>query len=212
MNSLYDESLFLEHHGIKGQKWGVRRFQNPDGTLTAAGKRRLQKRSRYELRDALSAQFTDQYRLRNKKKNVGARLQKAEDNFQERMCKSLSKRTDTKVYLKKFKDARDAYRKSNFELAKKQNEYAYFYIKSNGLNFDDPVAMSDAEDYSFKRIENTQIAKKNRELQEALSKAALDYATELYGEAEPSKLQTPAASGIIIARLKDTTIDKILNE
>lgn len=24
MNSLYDESPFLEHHGIKGQKWGVR--------------------------------------------------------------------------------------------------------------------------------------------------------------------------------------------
>ena len=30
----------LYHHGIKGQKWGVRRFQNPDGTLTAAGRKR----------------------------------------------------------------------------------------------------------------------------------------------------------------------------
>lgn len=30
----------LEHHGIKGQKWGVRRFQNPDGTLTKAGQKR----------------------------------------------------------------------------------------------------------------------------------------------------------------------------
>lgn len=33
MNELY-------HHGIKGMRWGVRRYQNPDGTLTAAGKRR----------------------------------------------------------------------------------------------------------------------------------------------------------------------------
>lgn len=29
---------YLIHHGIKGQKWGIRRYQNPDGTLTAAGK------------------------------------------------------------------------------------------------------------------------------------------------------------------------------
>lgn len=34
------EYEYLAHHGIKGQKWGVRRFQNPDGTRTAAGKRR----------------------------------------------------------------------------------------------------------------------------------------------------------------------------
>lgn len=31
---------YLVHHGILGQKWGVRRYQNPDGTLTAEGKRR----------------------------------------------------------------------------------------------------------------------------------------------------------------------------
>ena len=30
----------LAHHGIKGQRWGVRRFQNADGTRTAAGKAR----------------------------------------------------------------------------------------------------------------------------------------------------------------------------
>lgn len=33
----------LYHHGIKGMKWGVRRYQNKDGTLTAAGKRRSDK-------------------------------------------------------------------------------------------------------------------------------------------------------------------------
>lgn len=30
----------LSHHGIRGQKWGVRRFQKEDGTLTTAGKLR----------------------------------------------------------------------------------------------------------------------------------------------------------------------------
>lgn len=30
----------LAHHGIKGQKWGVRRYQNDDGTLTPEGKKR----------------------------------------------------------------------------------------------------------------------------------------------------------------------------
>lgn len=30
----------LYHHGIKGQRWGIRRFQNEDGTRTAAGKKR----------------------------------------------------------------------------------------------------------------------------------------------------------------------------
>lgn len=33
----------LYHHGIKGQKWGVRRYQNADGSLTAAGEKRYAK-------------------------------------------------------------------------------------------------------------------------------------------------------------------------
>ena len=33
----------LYHHGVKGQKWGVRRFQNKDGSLTLAGKKRALK-------------------------------------------------------------------------------------------------------------------------------------------------------------------------
>jgi hypothetical protein len=31
----------LYHWGVKGMKWGVRRYQNKDGTLTAAGKKRM---------------------------------------------------------------------------------------------------------------------------------------------------------------------------
>lgn len=36
-------SLYLSHHGVKGQKWGNRRFQYKDGSLTPAGQRRAAK-------------------------------------------------------------------------------------------------------------------------------------------------------------------------
>ena len=36
----YTRSSDLYHHGIKGMKWGIRRYQRKDGALTSAGKRR----------------------------------------------------------------------------------------------------------------------------------------------------------------------------
>ena len=34
----------LCHHGIKGMKWGIRRYQNYDGSLTSAGKKQALRR------------------------------------------------------------------------------------------------------------------------------------------------------------------------
>ena len=58
----------LYHYGIKGQKWGVRRYQNEDGTLTAAGKKRVSKqykkvadRVTNKLRNSYNKQYVDSY-------------------------------------------------------------------------------------------------------------------------------------------------------
>ena len=56
----------LAHHGIKGQKWGVRRYQNPDGSLTSAGKVRYGSRGKY-------GSFMDDYSSKAKAYGQAAR-------------------------------------------------------------------------------------------------------------------------------------------
>ena len=40
----------LSHHGIKGMHWGIRRYQNEDGSLTEAGRRRLERKDQRWVR------------------------------------------------------------------------------------------------------------------------------------------------------------------
>ena len=52
---------YLAHHGVKGQKWGVRHYQNPDGSLTAEG------RIRYGVKDrsnpSIGSYFKDRAKI-----------------------------------------------------------------------------------------------------------------------------------------------------
>lgn len=57
----------LEHHGIKGQQWGVRRYQNPDGTLTAEG------RKRYNSDDEVIQKGTKIHRVANSHESIDGR-------------------------------------------------------------------------------------------------------------------------------------------
>lgn len=66
----------LAHHGIKGQKWGQRRFQNEDGTWTAAGKERYgedgagqRKLSRVEKK-AIRKEYRQAQKARNAELNA----------------------------------------------------------------------------------------------------------------------------------------------
>ena len=61
----------LYHHGILGQKWGVRRYQNPDGSLTPEGKKRYRE-DKQTLNDyrrmAIQSSYNSARTMRNIKK------------------------------------------------------------------------------------------------------------------------------------------------
>ena len=67
----------LTHHGIKGMRWGVRRYQNKDGSLTKAGRKKMAKL------DKEYSKLIGQNRNRNRNRNTespNTRLSKMTDD------------------------------------------------------------------------------------------------------------------------------------
>lgn len=82
-------SDYLAHHGIKNQKWGQRRFQNYDGSLTSEGRKRygvgesnLSKREKKQAEKAKAKAAKERAKVNSKKK---ADAQKAAEQKQKRM-------------------------------------------------------------------------------------------------------------------------------
>lgn len=65
------EQNYIAHHGVTGQKWGVRRFQNKDGSLTRAGRKRYgvddPKKAKEKKRETKEKETKEQYNSRKEK-------------------------------------------------------------------------------------------------------------------------------------------------
>ena len=141
---LVSEKDYLEHHGIKGQKWGIRRYQNPDGTLTEAGKKHYQKEFTRELNRshnrALRGIPSDQSRRKevinrfNEEFNglkVYKEYQKADEAYQKSVGRKDESEKESKYYEAQDKLYSSSESKDLFD--RYAREYATASIRDLGL-------------------------------------------------------------------------------
>lgn len=70
---------YIAHYGMKKQKWGVRRYQNPDGTYTEEGKKRRRFGKSDELREETESLSTEELKKRTERLNAEANYERAVD-------------------------------------------------------------------------------------------------------------------------------------
>lgn len=104
---MYYESNELYHHGVKGMKWGVRKYQNADGSLTPLGKKRqvmLDAKSEKKIANkAYNKAFNKATSLRGA---YGPNNKKYTDDLVETAEKSAAADNKYKQAKKEFKNAK----------------------------------------------------------------------------------------------------------
>lgn len=126
-----EDGVYLAHHGIKGQRWGVRRFQNPDGSLKPAGVKRMNtlqgkseklQKKKDKLNTVKKQNKLSSYRSISKDYHTKANAAKADEDFYKNKSEYAWTNHGTKVAARKATKAHNVYVK-NAKRAVKYDKY-----------------------------------------------------------------------------------------
>ena len=115
----------LKHHGILGMKWGVRRYQNKDGSLTPAGKRRIQTGEIGKATDAATSPQSNSAHKKSVKEMSDSELREQISRLElEKRYKDLSKSSEQAKTSKGRAFVMDVLEKSGKNIATQAATYA----------------------------------------------------------------------------------------
>ena len=137
---------YLSHHGILGQKWGVRRYQNYDGTLTAAGRDRNYNRKNMKNADT---QYLDKWGT-DKDHNI-LYISGKSGSGKSTAALAMSDSNTNVIHLDSYFEL-----KNKSEANKNKNEKFNNFLKKNGFDInslnDGKLFKNDINEY-FKKVD-----------------------------------------------------------
>lgn len=189
MNYIFTED-YLAHHGVKGMKWGVRKYQNADGSLTPAGMKRYGIDSNGKMSKQGKARYRMDYAKQNmkdsnKRVSLGAKTLRDGFGFANKNSKSMTDYTNARV----------DYQMKKAKYKSKGDDKREKYMHIRNMSDTGYINLKNVEKGKSSSLYNTQVA--NTYFNKLKKEKGENYANEILKKSKNSTVALIATSGAV---------------